>query len=884
MFFRFPVIFPAGFMVPAAAFYLAAGQVRAAEPVCESGPGYQSICNIGPPEDLEPTPDGRFMFMGITPGMDGAQVPRLQILDRKNNQGRDIELVIAPEVGWGDADCKAPEQPMGAHGIHLSERRDGRHQLLVVNHNGREAIEFLEVAPEGDTWTTTWRGCVENEGLGRFNDVAALPVPESGFVATVMFEAESMHTPPPLDELLSGSNTGYLMSWGPADRLAKVPGSDAPFPNGIEISADGRYAWFAAWTAREVRKFDLNEHRIRAQIPVGFMPDNLSWDNEGRLLAAGIRNPDTFAHCMTNRIADCPFGFKVAAVDTIDNTSTNLFTAGAGILSGVSVAVQVDDYIYVGAFNGDRMIRLDPRPNILLIMADDLGFSDLGSYGGEIETPTLDELADEGLRMSSFYVAPTCSPTRAMLISGTDNHLVGLGTMAEVLPFSPALQGRPDYEGHINKKAHSLPQLLKDAGYNTYMAGKWHLGKAPEQDPSAFGFDKVFTLLDGGASHFKPIEESTVRVENVTYRENGKTVEVPEGFFSTDFYTDKLISYIDSGRDNGQPFFAWLAYTAPHWPLQAPEEYIEKYRGEYDGGYEAVRQKRTEKIMGGDLFETDFVPAKPADVPSKLWQDLTKEERQVQARKMEVYAAMVEHMDASIGRLFHYLKQTGQYDNTLVVFISDNGAAGEDHTRGYSPGDEYTDNSLANIGRRGSNVNYGFRWAEVSSTPFSLVKGTSAEGGISSPAIVRVPGSMLVAPAGSVVHGYGRIDDLLPTFLEVAVIEDPGTTYNGEQRRKITGQSLLTTWQENPQLRSKAIGGEMFAQPYIRQGDWKLRSAHAPDGSAAMLSRHYQWQLFNLAEDRGETKDLSGQHPGQVKMLLEEWQRYVEWAGVAEPE
>lgn len=359
--FRFPVVLPAGFIVPAAAFYLASGQIHAADNACESGDGYETICDIAPPEDLEPTPDGRFMFMGITPGLDGAQVPRLQIMDREGYETRDADIAYKPEKGWGDGDCKAPEGPMGAHGIHLSERNDGRYQLLVVNHNGREAIEFLEVVPEEDTWSTTWRGCVSNEGLGRFNDVAAMPDPEQGFVATVMFEAESMHNPPPLDDLLSGRNTGYLMSWAPEEGLQKIPGSDAPFPNGIEISPDGRYAWFAAWTAREVHQFDLKEGRTRAEVPVGFMPDNLSWDSQGRLLAAGIRSPDVFADCMANRVADCPFGFKVAAVDVNANTSRNLFTAEAGILAGVSVAVEVDGYIYVGAFNGDRMIRLD-RP------------------------------------------------------------------------------------------------------------------------------------------------------------------------------------------------------------------------------------------------------------------------------------------------------------------------------------------------------------------------------------------------------------------------------------------------------------------------------------------------------------------------------------------
>jgi len=536
------------------------------------------------------------------------------------------------------------------------------------------------------------------------------------------------------------------------------------------------------------------------------------------------------------------------------------------------------------AFSSGVMAQNPDKPNILLIMADDLGFSDLGSYGGEIETPTLDDLAKEGIRMSSFYVAPTCSPTRSMLMSGTDNHLVGLGTMAEVLPFAPALQGRPGYEGYISDRAHSLPRLLKDAGYNTYMSGKWHLGKAPEHDPHAFGFDQVFTLLEGGASHFKPIEGSSVRVENVTYRENGKDVEVPKDFFSTDFYTEKLMSYIEQGREDGRPFFAWLAYTAPHWPLHAPEDYIDKYQGRYDEGYEAVRSERIERMMAEGIFESEFKPAPAADVPSPLWHELDEKQKQRQARKMEVYAAMVDHMDDSIGRLFRYLKDIGQYDNTLIVVVSDNGAAGEDHARGYSPDDELTDNSYDNIGRRGSNINYGFRWAEVSAAPFSLVKGTSAEGGISSPAIIRLPASFTSAAAGSVVHGFGRVDDLLPTFLEVAGAADPGDRYQGEPKFPVTGQSLLPVWKGDASPRANAVGGEMFGQPYIRYGNWKLRSASAPDGSPASLEKPYQWALFNLAEDRGETRDLSQQYPGRVKALLDEWRKYADWAGVYEPE
>ncbi|MCG7200246.1 SMP-30/gluconolactonase/LRE family protein [Marinobacter pelagius] len=326
---------------------------------CKSTDAYEAICGIAPPEDMEVTPDGRFLFMGITPGMDGRQIPRLQVMELATRQTRDVELQIEPESGWGEADCAPPSQPMGAHGIHLSTREDGRYQLLVVNHSKREAIEFLEIEPVGEGWKTIWRGCVENSGTGRFNDVSAHP--DGGFVATVMFEAESMHNPPPLDDLLGGRDTGYLMAWSPERPLAKIEGSDAPFPNGIQVSPNGRYAWYAAWTAGEVHRFDLAANRVSARIPVDYMPDNLSWGEDGLLLAAGIRDADVFKQCFLAHNADCPSGFKVSAIDPDALSNKTVFQAGQGVLPGVSVALEIEGDIYVGAFNGDRMIRLTSR-------------------------------------------------------------------------------------------------------------------------------------------------------------------------------------------------------------------------------------------------------------------------------------------------------------------------------------------------------------------------------------------------------------------------------------------------------------------------------------------------------------------------------------------
>ncbi|VVO30840.1 arylsulfatase [Pseudomonas fluorescens] len=528
-------------------------------------------------------------------------------------------------------------------------------------------------------------------------------------------------------------------------------------------------------------------------------------------------------------------------------------------------------------------VAADTRPNILLIVADDLGYSDLGSFGGEIETPTLDQLAADGLQLTSFYAAPTCSPTRSMLMSGTDNHLVGLGSMAEVLPFSPRLQGQPGYEGYLTPHSHSMAQLLKDGGYATYMVGKWHLGMKDEQGPQVRGFDKSFVLLDGGATHFAPQPGSELRVEKVSYREDGQPAQVPDEFYSSDFYTDKLIGYIESERSNRKPFFAYAAYTAPHWPVQAPDAFIAKYQGRYDLGYAATREARLDNLKKLGLIARNFNPAALLpDAAGARWQELSTEQRKVEARKMEVYAAMVDNLDHNIGRLLDYLKRTGQYDNTLVFVMSDNGAAGEDHSKGYSPNTANTDNRYENIGRRQSNLSYGLRWAEVSATPFRLFKGTTGEGGISVPAIVRLPYDQ---GRHGVLNVPARVDDLLPTFLELAGLPNPGAFYGSKPKFPITGNSmlpLLTRAAESSVDAQALLVGELFGQAYVRKGQWKLVAAEAPRG-LPLLNKPYDWQLFNLAQDRGETMNIAGEHPELVAQLHREWLAYAKRVGVIEP-
>ena len=388
------------------------------------------------------------------------------------------------------------------------------------------------------------------------------------------------------------------------------------------------------------------------------------------------------------------------------------------------------------------------RPNIVMILADDMGYSDPGAMGGEIQTPHIDALVTSGRLMTNYRTGASCSPTRAMLMSGTDHHISGLGAMAENIGISIGQNQAPwgkhhafrpgnmpqGYEGYLNDGVHSMPQLLRDAGYHTYMVGKWHIGfestdpennqgapvrPRPASFPKAKGFERSYALLQGGASHYAPDAAKPVMADRVTYVEDDGRVSLPRNFYSSTSFTDKMLSYIEADKGDGKPFFAYLAYTAPHWPLQAPDEDIARVKGRYDVGYELIRARRVEKMKALGLVPKDFTPNPGLDAKQghPRWADLSPEKRAMEARKMEVYAAMIENMDRNIGRLVQHLKDTGRYDNTMFVFASDNGAEG---SVSIFADNEHTDNRLENIGRPRSNVIYGERWAEVSATPFRL--------------------------------------------------------------------------------------------------------------------------------------------------------------------
>jgi arylsulfatase len=515
------------------------------------------------------------------------------------------------------------------------------------------------------------------------------------------------------------------------------------------------------------------------------------------------------------------------------------------------------------------------QPNILLIAVDDMGYSDIGPFGSEIKTPSIDSLAAEGLKFTNFYVGPSCSPTRSMLFSGNDNHIAGLGNMHELL--APNQVGQPGYEGFLNDRVVSMATLLKTAGYHTYMAGKWHLGHEPEQGPSKRGFERVFTMLQGGTSHF---DDEWMMYANYTptYREDGVRTHVPQGFYSTEFYADQIVKYIDEQKDD-KPFFAYLSFTAPHDPLHVPDEWLDRYKGQYSSGYNDLRTKRLARMkeLGVVPDETVLGPWLE-QIPQ--WEELTAEQKKMETRRMEIYAAMIENIDHHIGRVLQYLESSGKKKDTLVVFFSDNGANGFEMDS--YPGtdkawvENNSDNRFSNWGKRGSRIAQGPGWAQASSTPFHLFKNFLAEGGIRSPLIISGPG---VAYQGETVDGVAHVMDLAPTFLQLAGVTYPAT-YNGNPVEQPRGTSMVPLLSGKSSLihgPDEAIGWEYINFKAIRIGDHKATWISKPFGPS-------DWQIFDLSVDPGESKDLSIQKPKLKQRLIDAWDEYAKSVGVIPPE
>ncbi|MBC8381846.1 MAG: arylsulfatase [SAR92 clade bacterium] len=508
------------------------------------------------------------------------------------------------------------------------------------------------------------------------------------------------------------------------------------------------------------------------------------------------------------------------------------------------------------------------RPNIVLIVADDLGYFDIGAFGGEIRTPNLDALAQKGVRFRQLRAAPVCAPSRAMLMTGADNHIVGIGSQ-----FPTGAQiGAPGYEGFLSSDAVTVPEVLRDAGYNTFMVGKWHLGLKEEHSPAARGFQSSFALLLGAGGHFDMTGPGPPEAVKAIYREDGKLVdELPSDFYSTDFYTDRIINDIEENRPDGKPFFAYVAYTSPHWPLQAPEEYLNKYKGAYNSGYEEKCLSRFENAKSMNVIpsNTEFNGCRSVARP---WASLSEEERRREARLMEIYAAMVDNLDFNIGRIIDHLESIGELENTFIFFMSDNGADEGRHSQMPQVSkwiETNFDNSLENLGHTGSYAAYGQGWATVGMSPLKDFKGKVSDGGIRVPAIVYYPPFV---KTGAWFESAITNRDIAPTLFELA-----GAKYPTDSKIHLEGKSFIGELRD-PSQRTHS-GQEVFSweqegSKAVIQGEWKLvRNVRPIDNG---------WRLFNLREDLFEENDLSAQVPEKVQEMIVLYEQYAQKVGVVD--
>ena len=517
--------------------------------------------------------------------------------------------------------------------------------------------------------------------------------------------------------------------------------------------------------------------------------------------------------------------------------------------------------------------KLSSPPNIMLILADDLALSDLGAYGGEIDTPNIDRLATEGLLFTRFHSSAMCSPSRAMLLTGVDQHKNGYGTMGEYLDSSQV--GRPGYEGFLNNQVVTLASVLQQSGCSTYMTGKWHLGSAAL--PSQRGFDKTFILQQGAGSHFDDTGYASAQ-PTVDYFRNGEAIKLPEDFYSSDSYTSEMIQYIREGQNLDKPFFGYLAFSAPHFPLHAPTELIEKYEERYMLGWDVIRQQRHDSLKDNGLINGEAIMAERLErVPA--WEDISEDQRKYQARKMAVYAGMVDSLDQNVGKLISFLKSIGEYDNTVFLFLSDNGPEANDFTTyPYVPAASdwiasTFDNSYNNIGKKGSYIYYGERWAHVGAAAHSFHKTVVSQGGINVPLIISYGKEL---SKNKVVREFSSIVDIAPTILDLVGVSHPGTEFSGRKIHPMDGHSMLPYLKgqhENIYPAGTGGGFELFGHNAFISGNWKLLRLQEPYGD-------FSWRLYNLDRDPAELNDLAEQNPEKFRQLIELYSDYAAENGV----
>lgn len=509
------------------------------------------------------------------------------------------------------------------------------------------------------------------------------------------------------------------------------------------------------------------------------------------------------------------------------------------------------------------------RPHIVLIVLDDVGMSDIGAFGGEIATPTLDRMAKDGVRFTNFHVAAACSPTRAMLYTGVDNHRAGVGTLENVIAENQ--KGQPGYEGYLNSRVVSIGHLLADAGYRTYFSGKWNLGESGDKSPATQGFQKSVALAQTGSDNYESKPYAPIH-ERSRWFEGTRETELPKDFYSSRYYVDRMIAWLDADKAQTKPFFSVVSLQANHYPHQAPRAYTERYMGRYDKGWDQLRTERYARQVEMGLFPAGLTMRKSPN--SRDWSALKPQDQRDYAKRMAVYAGMLTAADEQIGRLYKHLLQTGELDNTLFIVLSDNGA---DPYRldkifwFWYPFNYAVD--YETLGEKGSFSAYGQDWAQASNTPLHLFKGNAHEGGVRSPMIVSWPARFA---GGRISDRFAHVKDIVPTLLELAGAKVPDGRYQGREVLRPEGASMLAHLDgaaAHVHAPDEAIGYELGGNAALFKGDYKLVKDMAPFGDNA-------WHLYDIRRDPTESRDLSARQPELFKAMQADMQNYLTNNGV----
>lgn len=508
----------------------------------------------------------------------------------------------------------------------------------------------------------------------------------------------------------------------------------------------------------------------------------------------------------------------------------------------------------------DQSKNNQDSPNIIIILADDMGYSDIGCYGGEINTPNLDKLASEGILFTQFYNAARCCPTRASLLTGLYPHQAGLGAMVN----DPGEKPEGAYQGYLSKNSVTIAEVLKQGNYYTAASGKWHVGEERPYWPTDKGFDNYYGLISGAANNYDITKTKAPGVKRHFAIDSTEFMPDKETFFMTEDITKNAVKFLQKAESKDQPFFLYLAYTAPHWPLHARQEDIAKYKGKYMKGWDVLRKERYERMLEMGIIDKSW-PLSDRDPKIMAWDDLSDEQKERSDLLMSIYAAQVDELDQGVGEVLAQLEAMNQSDNTLIFFLSDNGACEEQEVLGTDFWGNFWDGD-ALPGSGESYHSYGGAWANLSDTPFRLYKKRAHEGGISTPFIVKWPNK--ISAPGSINNQPGHIIDVMATIVDVTNVDYP-ETYKNNSIQPMAGKSILPLLEGEAQIDSDEFYWEHIGNRAARKGDWKLVAMDGKD-----------WELYNIKEDRSEMNNLIESEPEIANKLKEAYRIWAEENGV----